>query len=127
MFVLPVSGGWVDYHFSVIFNKYKTSDRFLAILPAENTKHRYRQLFLVDTGTGSRTQLTTTDESEVTQILEWTGDDMVYYISTLPGQITYQSIYIYKAKCAFVLVPNNWLTTPIIDYCLCQVILECDT
>ena len=104
---MPVSGGWVDYHFSVIFNKYKTSDRFLAILPAENTKHRYRQLFLVDTGTGSRTQLTTA-ESEVTQILEWTGDDMVYYISTLPGQIdSLSSIYLYKEKCAFVRVPNN--------------------
>ena len=84
---MPIKDGWVDYKFNIIFNKYVASDRFLAILPAANTRHRYRQLYVIEMvghGGNSRTQLTSQD-SEVTQVVEWTPEDIVYYIATLPG------------------------------------------
>ena len=84
MFVLPVRDGWVDYKLRVVFNKYKPSGKFLAILPASSMRYRFRQLFIIDTDGNSRTLLTK-QEAEVTEIVEWTQDDQVYYISTLPG------------------------------------------
>ena len=84
VFVLPVRGGWVDYKLRVVFNKYNSSGQFLAILPASSMKYRFRQLFIIDTEGNSRTLLTK-QEAEVTEVVEWTQDDQVYYISTLPG------------------------------------------
>eukprot|EP00090_Calanus_glacialis_P028875 TRINITY_DN4629_c0_g1_i1.p1 TRINITY_DN4629_c0_g1~~TRINITY_DN4629_c0_g1_i1.p1 ORF type:complete len:673 (-),score=148.29 TRINITY_DN4629_c0_g1_i1:778-2796(-) len=84
VFVLPVRDGWVDYKLRVVFNKYKPSGKFLAILPASSMRYRFRQLFIIDTDGNSRTLLTK-QEAEVTEIVEWTQDDQVYYISTLPG------------------------------------------
>ena len=83
-FNLSIRDGWVDYKFGVKFNKYVPGPRFLAILPAGDMKYRYRQLYVVDTEGDSRTKLTNS-QSEVTEILEWTADDTVYYIATLPG------------------------------------------
>ena len=74
----------MDYKFGVKFNKYVAGARFLAILPAGDMKYRYRQLYVVDTDGDSRTKLTS-QESEVTEILEWTAQDTVYFIATLPG------------------------------------------
>jgi len=84
VFVLPIRDGWVDYKLKVVFNKYKPSGQFLVILPAASMRYRYRQLFIIDTDGNSRTLLTK-QEAEVTEIIEWTKDDQVYYISTLPG------------------------------------------
>jgi len=84
VFVLPVRDGWVDYKLKVVFNKYKPSGKFLAILPSSQMRYRFRQLFIIDTDSNSRTLLTK-QEAEVTEIVEWTQDDQVYYISTLPG------------------------------------------
>eukprot|EP00092_Neocalanus_flemingeri_P005220 GFUD01005613.1.p1 GENE.GFUD01005613.1~~GFUD01005613.1.p1 ORF type:complete len:872 (-),score=205.25 GFUD01005613.1:288-2903(-) len=84
VFVLPVRDGWVDYKLRVKFNKYKPSGQFLVILPASSMRFRYRQLFIIDTNGNSRTLLTK-QEAEVTEVVEWTEDDQVYYIATLPG------------------------------------------
>ena len=84
VFVLPVRDGWVDYKLKVVFNKYNPSGKFLAILPASSMRYRYRQLFIIDTDRNSRTLLTNR-EAEVTEIVEWTKDNQVYYVSTLPG------------------------------------------
>jgi len=89
IFNMPVRDGWVDYHFSVKFNKYIASSRFLAILPS-NMVYRYRQLFVVEGS--SRTQLTN-QESEVTEIVEWTADDTVFYVATRPGDPGSRHLY----------------------------------
>lgn len=82
VFVIRERDGWVDYKFRIVYNKYKPGHRFLAIMPAA-TKFRLRQLWLVDTDADTHTMLTN-HLSEVTQIVEWTRDDQIYYISTLP-------------------------------------------
>ena len=61
-----------------------TSGKFLVILPDNSHEYRFRQLFLIDIENNSRTLLTSA-EAEVTEIVEWTKEDQVYYISTLPG------------------------------------------
>ena len=81
VFVMEQRDGWVDYLFKVVFNRYKFTKRFLTIMPAATMRHRYRQLFLVDLENNSRTLLTRA-EAEVTEILLWTQDDMVYYVAT---------------------------------------------
>ena len=92
MFLLPIRDGWVDYHFNIVFNKYHVSDRFLAILPAGSMKYRYRQLYVVDMQGSSRTQLTS-QESEVTEVVEWSSDDTVWYVATLPGDPGSRHLY----------------------------------
>jgi len=84
VFVLPVRDGWVDYKLHILFNKYNPSGQFLAILPSSSMRYRYRQLFIINTDNNSRTLLTK-QEAEVTEVVDWTKDDQVYYISTLPG------------------------------------------
>lgn len=81
VFVMPQREGWVDYKFSVRFNKHNPSRKFLTIMPAATMRHRFRQLFLIDLENNRRTLLTRKD-SEVTEILEWTKEDHVYYIGT---------------------------------------------
>ena len=77
--------GWVPYKYEIVFNpdppNPKTQD-FVTILPAPFLKHHYRQLVYV-TG-DSRTYLTKVDGAEVTEILKWTDDGYIYYMSTLP-------------------------------------------
>ena len=85
VFQMNERDGWVDYKFRIVFNKYRPSGRFLAVMPSK-LKYRYRQLWLVDTQANTRNMLTNT-MAEVTEILEWTKDNVVYYINTLPGTI----------------------------------------
>ena len=84
---MPIKDGWMDYKFNIVFNKYVASDRFLAILPASNMRYRYRQLYVIDMvghGGNSRSQLTS-EASEVTEVVEWTKEDSVYFIASMPG------------------------------------------
>jgi len=83
VFLTMERDGWIDYKFRVVFNKFKETKRFLAILPAASMRYRLRQMFLIDTKENKRTLLTK-EFSEVTEILAWTADDVVYYIATLP-------------------------------------------
>ena len=93
VFNLPMRDGWVDYKFSLKHNQYRTGRRFLAILPAGNMRFRYRQLYLVDGN--SRTQLTRA-ESEVTEVVEWLGDDTVFYVGT--GEKEPGSRHLYRLR-----------------------------
>jgi len=98
VFVFSQEVGWVDYKFDIVFNKYKPAKRFLTIMPANPsgstgpTEYRFRQLFLIDPDTNSRT-LMTSRQSEVTEILEWTAEDHVYYIGTEENQPGTRHLY----------------------------------
>ena len=93
VFSMPQRDGWVDYKFDIMFNKYVPGKRFLTIMPAATMRHRYRQLFLVDLENNRRTLLTR-KESEVTEILEWTKEDRVYYIATEENEPGTRHLYI---------------------------------
>lgn len=79
--------GWVPYKYKVIFNPNPpnpmTSD-FVAILPAPHLIHHYRQLAYIS-GDDRPVWLTQVDGAEVTDILKWTSDGFIYYMSTLPN------------------------------------------
>lgn len=98
VFVFAQERGWVDYKLAIVFNKYRSSNRFLTIMPANPsgstgpTEYRFRQLFLIDPDTNSRT-LMTSRQSEVTDILEWTREDHVYFVGTKEGEPGSRHLY----------------------------------
>ena len=57
---------------------------FVAILPAPHLIHHYRQLAYIS-GDDRPVWLTQVDGAEVTDILKWTSDGFIYYMSTLPN------------------------------------------
>jgi len=79
--------GWVPYKYKVIFNPNpanpKTRD-FVTVLPAPHLIHHYRQLAY---RSGDQlVWLTQVNGAEVTDILKWTSDGFIYYMSTLPNK-----------------------------------------
>ena len=76
------TNGWFTNTLPILFNKYNQNAEFLAILPDNSNKYRFRQLFMV----GERLIRLTKENAEVTRVVKWTKDDQIYYISTLPGE-----------------------------------------
>ena len=77
--------GWVPYKYEIVFNPKPPNPKnhdFVTILPAPFLQHHYRQLVYVVGDT--RNYLTKVDGAEVTEILKWSRDGHIYYMSTLP-------------------------------------------
>ena len=77
----------MPYKYKVIFNPNpanpKTRD-FVTVLPAPHLIHHYRQLAY---RSGDQlVWLTQVNGAEVTDILKWTSDGFIYYMSTLPNK-----------------------------------------
>jgi len=116
-----LTDGWVEYKYRIIFNPNPPNPKhkdFVVISAASFTRHHYKQLLYVTEKGKTRTYLTKIEEAEVVDILAWTKENYIYYISTLPKQPG--SRHIFRILSPTVAVHARWANSGLPECLTCS-------